>query len=362
MYRYILRRLIQAIPTFFGITFLAYGLMYLTPGGPLGALSFSNPRMKPEQAERIAIRLGINDPFYIQYVRWLLGDDWMRWDTNGDNFADASFLIPLDANEDGENEPPGDRRGLLRGDFGYSFFNNRPVLNVLIEKLPATLELSLSSLIIGATVGVLIGIFAAVQQGGWFDTASRVLAVVFNAVPVFWLSLLLIYFFAVWMKGTPIELPLGGRCRVTLDDSCPPIHERIRYMILPVFILSTGLIAGYSRFMRASMLDVISQDYIRTAKAKGLSSLRVWFGHAMRNALIPIATFLGPTITGLLGGAVITETVFNYPGVGLTVVEAFTQRDYPVVMAVTIYAALATILGYLLSDILYGLIDPRIRY
>jgi peptide/nickel transport system permease protein len=133
-------------------------------------------------------------------------------------------------------------------------------------------------------------------------------------------------------------------------------------MILPVIVLSAAGIANYSRFMRASMLDVTGQDYIRTARAKGLSNQRVWFRHGMRNALIPIATFLGPSITGLLGGAVITEQVFNYPGVGLAVLNAFTQRDFPVVMAVTIYAAVATIIGYLISDILYGIIDPRIRY
>jgi peptide/nickel transport system permease protein len=362
MLKHILRRLIQSIPTFFGITILAYLLMSLTPGGPLGALTFGNPRMRPDQQEQIAIRLGINDPIPVQYLRWLLGDDWMRWDTDNDGIADKSFLIPLDANDDGENEPPGTRRGILRGDFGASFFNNRPVLNILTERLPATLELSVSSLLVGASLGILIGVIAAVKRGSWFDTGSRVLSVVFDAIPGFWLSLLLIMLFAVVLKDTPLELPLGGRCKTTLDDSCPPIYARLQYMILPVFILSTGLVAGYSRFMRSSMLDIISQDYIRTARSKGLSNRRVWFLHGLRNALIPIATFLGPTITGLLGGAVITETVFNFPGVGLTVVQAFTQRDYPVVMAVTIYAAVATILGYLLSDILYALIDPRIRY
>jgi len=358
MFKYILRRLVQAVPTFFGITILAYLLMSLTPGGPLGALTFGNPRMTPDQQERIAIRLGVNDPVPVQYLRWLLGDDWMRWDSTGDGIADHAFLIALDADGDGEPEPPGDRKGILRGDFGTSFFNNRPVIDVLVERLPATLELSVISLVVGTVLGILIGILAAVNRGGVFDNFSRVMAVIFNAVPNFWLGLLMLLLFAVTLD----VLPLGDRCKTTLDPSCPPLQERLQYVILPVIILSVGPIAGFSRFMRASMLEVVSQDYIRTARAKGVPEKRVWFTHGMRNALIPIATFLGPALTGLLGGAVVTETVFNYPGVGRTVVQAFTQRDYPVVMAVTIYAAIATILGYLLSDILYAVIDPRIRY
>jgi peptide/nickel transport system permease protein len=156
--------------------------------------------------------------------------------------------------------------------------------------------------------------------------------------------------------------PLGSRCATTLDDSCGPIYERWQYMVLPVLVLSANGVANFSRYMRASMLDVIGQDYIRTARSKGLSSTMIWYRHGMRNALIPIATFLGPAIVGLLGGAVITEQVFNYPGIGFAVYKAFIQRDYPIVMAVTIYASIVTILGYLLSDILYGVIDPRIRY
>ena len=187
---------------------------------------------------------------------------------------------------------------------------------------------------------------------------SRVIAVLFDSIPSFWLGLILLLVFAVTLNW----LPLGDRCRTTLDPSCPPIWQRLNYVILPVFVLSVGSIAVLSRYIRASMLEIISNDYIRTARAKGVSERRVWFFHALRNGLITIATFIGPAVTGLLGGAVITETVFNYQGIGLTVVQAFTQRDYPIVMAVTIYAALATIMGYLISDILYGIVDPRIRY
>jgi len=357
MFKYIIRRLIQSIPTFFGITVLAFLLMTATPGGPAGALSFANPQGGVAERERIEARLGLNDPIYVQYLRWLIGDDWMRRDTDGDGLADTSVLIALDSDGDGVNDPPGMREGVLRGDFGLAQ-NNRDVLDVLIERLPPTLELGIAALLIGAILGILIGILAALNRGGLFDNFSRVLAVVINAVPNFWLGLLLLYFLSFQLE----IFPLSGRCATTLDDACPPIYERLEYMVLPVVILSAGLIAGYSRFMRASMLDVIGQDYIRTARSKGLPDRTIWFRHGMRNALIPIATFIGPALTGLLGGAVITEQIFNYPGVGLVTFQAFTQRDYNIVMAVTIYASVATILGFLLSDILYGLIDPRIRY
>jgi peptide/nickel transport system permease protein len=358
MTQYVIRRLLQAIPTFFGITIFAYMLMSLTPGGPLAALYFANPRMSVEDREQIGIRLGINDPVPIQYLRWLVGDDWMRRDTNGDGIADQAFLIPLDANGDGEPEPPGDRYGVLRGDFGNSFFNNRPVLQVLTERMPATMELSISSFIIGTIGGITVGVLAALYKGKAFDNISRVVAVIFDSIPVFFLGLILLLVFAVTLEW----LPLGDRCRTTLDPSCPPLWQRLNYIVMPVFVLSVGSIAVLSRYIRASMLEIISNDYIRTARAKGMSERRVWFFHALRNGLITIATFIGPAITGLLGGAVITETVFNYQGIGLTVVQAFGQRDYPIVMAVTIYAALATIIGYLISDILYGIVDPRIRY
>lgn len=358
MVKYVTRRLLQAIPTFFGITFLAYLLMSSTPGGPLAVLYFSNPRMSNQQKEALALRLGVNDPFIVQYLRWLIGDDWMRWDSDGDGLSDGSILVALDSNGDGEADPPGERRGILRGDFGTSFFSNRPVLTVISERILPTLELGLASLVVGLTIGVPLGIMAAVRKGRWFDNGTRIMAVVFDSIPAFWLGLMLLLIFASSLGW----LPLGGRCKTTLDDTCPPIYERINYLVLPVFILATGAIAGYSRFTRASMLDVINQDYMRTARSKGLSNRQVWFRHGARNALIPIATFLGPALTGLLAGAVITETVFNYPGLGRVLTAAATQRDFPVVMAATIYASIATILGYLLSDMLYALIDPRIRF
>jgi peptide/nickel transport system permease protein len=363
MFKYVLRRLIQAVPIFFGITLLSYTLMIATPGSPVTALVFnSGSAARGDQLVRLREQLGVNDPLPVQYIRWLTGDDWMRWDSDGDGVADRAFLIPL-YDSKGEPLPPGEREGILRGDFGQSIsLAGRRVLDVLVERLPATLELSVSALMIGLVFGLVIGILAAVNQGRWFDHFTRILAVVFDAVPTFFLGLLLLLIFAKGLEW----LPLGDRCDLSTiakaRAGCPPVFQRLEYMILPTFVLATGGIAAYSRYMRAAMLDIVSQDYIRTARAKGLSDRQVWFKHGARNALIPIATFLGPAITGLLGGAVFVETIFNYPGVGRTSIAAVTGRDYPMVMAITVYAGVATILGYLISDILYGIIDPRIRF
>lgn len=359
MARYLIRRIIQAIPTFFGITVLAYGMMLGAPGGPVAALFFGQSA-SPEDIERMEAALGVNDPFPIQYLRWLAGDDWMRWDSDGDGISDGAFILPLDANGDGEPEPPGTQMGVLRGDFGRSFAHRRPAIDVITERLGATLELGVSALSVGLILGVLIGVLAAVNHNRWFDNVTRVLAVIINALPNFWLGLLLLLFFGSFLG----VLPLGDRCDPidSMLTGCPPLWARMEYLILPTIVLAGGSIAGFSRFMRASMLDVVSRDYIRTANAKGLKPRTIWWRHGTRNALLPIATFLGPSITFLLGGAAVVETVFTWPGVGRLAVQAVGQRDYPVVMIVTVYTAAATIIGYLLSDVLYAVLDPRIRY
>jgi len=355
---FVIRRVLQAIPTLFGICILVYAILLATRAGPVAALTCS-PAVTPQERAALAAQLGVNDPFRIQYLRGLLGDDWMRFDSDGDGVADTANLIPLDADGDGEPEPPGKRRGILRGDFGSSFFHGkRHVIDVIFERLGATFELGAASLVVGVTIGIPIGVLAAVNRGGYFDNFTRIMSVVFNALPSFWLGLLLLLMFG----GTGLGLlPMGNRCGIVLVGGCPPFYDRLEYLFLPTFVIAVGGVAAYSRFMRASLLDVSGQDYIRTARAKGLSGRMVWFRHGLRNALIPIATLLGPTITGVLSGAAITEQVFAWPGVGRLVVSSITQKDYPTVMAVVMFAAVATILGYLLSDILYALIDPRIR-
>ena len=340
MTRYIVRRLIQGIPTLFGITLLTFILMTAAPGGPVAALGI-DPRLTPEKQRIIMASLGVDAPWPVQYVRWLVGDDWVQLDKNGDGTLDGY----------------GTRRGVLRGDFGNSFQGRRPVLDLVLERIPATLELGTVSLVFGVVIGVLIGVLSALNHGGWFDNVARIFAVITKSVPIFWLGLVLILVFGAYLH----VLPMGGRCPRT-TTACPDLTGRLSYIILPGFVLAASIVSGLSRFMRASMLDVIHQEYVRTAKAKGLRENRVWFVHAARNALIPIATLVGPLITGILGGAVITETIFSWPGMGRLTFQAVLQKDYPLVMAGVLIAAVGTLLGFIISDVLYALIDPRIRF
>jgi peptide/nickel transport system permease protein len=318
MTRFIIRRLIQAIPTLLGITILSYALMAAAPGGPVAALSFG-PKTTPAQRAELAKQLGVDQPWPIQYVRWL--------------------------------------GRVVQGDLGRSFVGNRKVLELIAERAPATIELGGLALLFGVLIGVPIGIWAAVKQGSWFDNVTRVMAVIVSAIPIFWLGLIMILVFGAWLK----ILPMGSRFPTNLSGTYT-ILDRIKHLTMPVFILAMGNVAVLSRYMRASTLEVSRQDYIRTAQSKGLPDRMVWFVHATRNAMIPLATFIGPALVGLLNGAVITETIFSWPGVGRLTYDALNQLDYPVVMATVLIGAVSTILGYLLSDIMYAFIDPRIRY
>ncbi len=358
MIKYIIRRLIQSIPTFFGITLLSYLLLWLAPGSVVERLYLA-PDIKAETRERLAAQLGINDPFHIQYLRWLVGDDWLRWDSDGDGVADGAFelLTPLDEDGDGKPEPPGDNYGILRGDFGRSFVKKQPVLDVLLANLPATLELGIAALVTSLVIGIPVGVMSAVTRGRLFDNVSRVMAVIFDAIPNFWLCYILIFIFGVALKIVPI----GGRCVPNLYGVCPPLFERLIYLLVPTIAFAAGFVALFSRYVRTSTLEVLSQDYIRTARAKGLAPQVVNFRHAMRNAMIPVATLLGPIITNVWAGAIVIETVVAWPGLGRIAFTSAIQQDYPVVMGIVIFASLGTILGFLLSDILYVLIDPRIR-
>jgi peptide/nickel transport system permease protein len=351
MIKFIIRRLFQSIPTLFGITILSYAIIVLAPGDPAEIMSFG-PRTTRAQKEALARQTGVKDPLYKQYIRWLVGNDFQKFpvlDRYGDPKKDENGNTIMVS---------GTKKGILRGDFGESFTARKPAMQVLLEKAPATLELTGLSLLLGLLVGIPIGVVAAALRGGLFDNFTRVMAVLFSSVPIFWLALTLMLIFSSQLGW----LPMGGRYPTDYFlDGHVTLKERFEHLILPVAVLSTGWIAVFSRFMRASTLDVLSQDYIRTAKAKGLKARQVWFGHAARNALIPIATILGPAIPGILGGALITETMFSWPGIGRTAYSAVLAQDYPVIMASVILAALTTIGGYLLSDILYAFIDPRIR-
>ena len=343
MTRYLLRRLLQAIPTFLGITLITFIVIKLAPGDPVLQMTF-DPKIKAETREKIRKGLGLDKPIAVQYIIWLTGNDWLNW--FGEETEDRYIT-----------------KGVLRFDFGKSYLSKRPATEIVLERVPATIQLNIVSLIIGYTVGIPTGIYAAVKQNGIFDNVARVVAVVFNAVPSFWLSLMVMLIFAVQFRkwGLP-SIAMGGMYTITPDNRFKyDLLDRIKHILPPALILATGTIAGLYRFMRTEVLEVIHQDYIRTARAKGLDEKVVNFVHAGRNALIPVATFLGPTITGLIGGAVITETIWSWPGLGRLFVNSNFIRDYPVVLAGFVIGAVAVILGNMLSDIFYAVFDPRVR-
>jgi peptide/nickel transport system permease protein len=337
---YVAKRLLQAIPTFLGITIISFMLMLATPGDPVDLITF-NPSATPESTARLRRQLGLDQPPLLQYAYWLIGNDWTMVDLDGDGRVDAS----------------GTRRGFLRGDLGNSLLQKRPVLELIAERVPATLQLTFTALLVGYAVGIPIGVFSAVNHRGWFDQLGRVISVVGSAIPAFWLGLILIIIFSVNLGW----LPMSGMRDVTRSSGGFNLLETLRYMVMPVSVLSLSTIAVISRFTRTEVLEAMNQDYIRTAHAKGLTQRTVWWRHAVRNALIPVATFIGPALGSLLGGAVIIEEVFGWPGMGRLVVNGVFQRDYPLVMGSVVIGAVLFILGVLLSDILYAWLDPRIR-
>jgi peptide/nickel transport system permease protein len=341
MITYILRRLLQGVPTFFGVTIIAFLVMLSAPGDPIELITFSPTRADPAAIESLRRKLGLDQPPLMQYVYWLVGNDWTRVDSDGD----------------GEGDSYGERQGLLRGDLGQSLKHRRPVGELLVEKIPATLLLTFSALIVGYGMGIFLGILAALYHKTWVDQLVRIFTVIGNAVPQFWLGLIVIIILSVNLG----ILPMSGMRDITRRDGGFDITETARHMIMPVFVLSLGTIAFISRFTRTELLEVFEQDFVRTARSKGLTNRRVWWIHALPNALLPVATFIGPALGTLLAGAVIVEKVFNWPGMGRLVVDGVFNRDYPLVMGSVVIASVMFILGLLISDILYTLLDPRIR-
>lgn len=339
MSKFIFRRLLQGIPTFFGITVIAFVIMLAAPGDPVTLLTFA-PKRDPASVASMHRMLGLDQPPLMQYLYWLVGNDWTTLDKDGDGVGDT----------------PGERKGLLRGDLGKSIKYKQPVLDLIIQRIPATLQLSFMALLLGYGVGIALGVLSAVYHRTWVDSVIRIITVIGNAVPPFWLGLMLIIIFSVKLD----VLPMGGM-RDIASRGGQDLGDAFRHMLMPVIVFSLNQIAFISRFVRTELLEVLTQDYIRTARAKGLSNTIVWWKHATRNALIPVATFLGPAIGTLLSGAVIIEQVFDWPGMGKLVVNAVFQRDYPLVMGSVVVASVLFILGVILSDILYVMLDPRIR-
>ncbi|MCC6803080.1 MAG: ABC transporter permease [Anaerolineae bacterium] len=339
MSRYLFRRLLQALPTLFGITIISFLLVISAPGDPVTMVTF-NPNSSPESTAQLKRQLGLDQPALVQYLYWLIGNDFTTIDVDGDGTGDVN----------------GARLGMLRGDLGQSIQYKRPVLELIAERIPATLQLTVSALFVGYAVGIPLGLFAALNHRRWFDQFARVISVLGIALPSFWLALILIIVLSVRLG----LLPMTGMRDVTRTDS-GGFLDTIPYMIMPVFVLSVGTIAGISRFVRASVLEVLQQDFVRTAHAKGISNRMIWWRHIARNALIPVAALLGPALGSLLGGAVIIEQVFSWPGLGRLSVNAAFQRDYPLVMGFVVVGGTLYVLGVLLSDMLYVWLDPRIQ-
>ncbi|MCZ7540760.1 MAG: ABC transporter permease [Anaerolineae bacterium] len=340
MNRFVFRRLLQAIPTMFGITMISFLLMLKTPGDPVTLITF-RPNNTPETTAIMKRQLGLDQPAHIQYLYWLVGNDWVTIDVDGD----------------GEGDTPGTRKGILRGDLGQSIQQKRPVIDVIGERITATLLLTVPSLLIGYLVGIIIGLLAAIYHGSWLDQLARLLSVIGNAIPSFWLGLIMIIFFSVRLDW----LPMSGMRDITKPSSEYQVWDSIPYMVMPVSVFALIIVASISRFTRTQALEVMGQDYVRTAYAKGLKVRGIYLHHIARNALIPIVTLLGGSIGFLLSGAVIIEQVFSWPGLGRTAIDAVSQRDYPVIMGTVIISGVMYIIGLLFSDILYGVVDPRIR-
>ncbi len=339
MARYVARRLIQAIPLFFIVSFILFNFTNAL-GDPLVVFFESRQRPTAAQREEIARRLGLDRPLLEQYLVWLIGNDWMLVDVRGD----------------GSVMEPGNRRGVLRGDLGLSFVTRRPAWTRIQERLPATLTLMIPAYVITLTLALAIGVYSSVRQYTLIDNVITSVSFFFYSMPIFFIALMTIYIFGVQFTrwGLP-ALPIGG----TGDGS---FGDLVRHMIMPVFCLVAIQLAAYVRFIRSSMLEVLGQDYIRTARAKGLSERVVVQKHALKNAALPLITIVGLDLPFLLAGAVVTERIFAWPGMGRLFIESFERADIPVMMAIMMLLVVMVIVFQILTDIVYTWFDPRIRY
>jgi peptide/nickel transport system permease protein len=341
MLNYIIRRLAQAIPQLFLISIVLFMLMQAF-GDPIASLGVRTPP-RPADRERLRRQLGLDQPLYIQYLSWLIGNDWMKIDMDGD----------------GVPETPGKRLGVLRGDFGNSLISKRPALELITERLPNTLLLMITVEVVIIIFSLMIGVYSAYKQYSFFDNFVTGLSFVGYSIPIPLIALLLMYFFSVNFKnwGLPY-LPTVGM----FDPQVGRTPGQIAlHMILPVLSLSIISIAGYSRYVRSSMLEVLGLDYIRTARAKGLRERIVVMKHALRNATLPFVTLIGLDIPFLFAGAVVTESIFAWPGTGRLFVERTAQSDFPVLMGILMMIGVAVVIFQLITDITYSFLDPRIR-
>ncbi len=320
MIRYILRRMLGLIPVFFGITLISFFVIHLAPGKPTDIQTSLNPKISYEARLRLEKLYGLDKPIHVQYLDWL-----KRF---------AGF------------------------DFGRSYVDDRPVSNKILERIPITLLINISSLILILAIGIPLGIISAVKRGTLLDRLTTIFVFTGYSTPEFWLALLLMSLFGITLGWLPIS---GIK---SLDFEYFNLFEKVfdvaRHIILPVCIAAFGSLAGISRYMRTSMIGIIRQDYIRTARAKGLDESKVIYKHAMKNALLPVITILGLSVPGLIGGSVIFESIFAIPGMGRLFYESVMARDYTTIMGILSIGAILTLLGNFLADIAYSYADPRI--
>jgi peptide/nickel transport system permease protein len=319
MLGYILKRTLMSIPILLGASTLIFFLMHAAPGDPTSI--YIRPDIDPAVIEQMRRNLGLDQPVHIQYVKWI-----------------SSFA---------------------QGDFGYSFSQKRPILDIIKDTLPNTLLLSFIALVIIFTVGILVGTLQAVRQYSLVDNLATIGAFFFYSMPSFWFGLMLILLLSYKLQW----LPASQMTSVNFEflPASEQWVDRLKHLIMPALALGIGSAASVARYMRSGMLEQIRQDYVRTARAKGLSERVVVFKHAMRNALIPVVTLLGLYLPFLVGGAVLIETIFAWPGMGRLIITAIFQRDYPVVLACAFVLSIMVILGNLIADVLYSVVDPRIR-
>jgi peptide/nickel transport system permease protein len=343
MTRYIIQRLLQGIPLLLIISIILFGLM-MNMGDPIATMG-GRSATRTADRERLTRQLGLDKPIYMQYLYWLIGNDWA--------------LIDLDG--DGVTETPGTRQGALRGDFGTSLVNRgKPALAVIAERIPNTLLLMGAAEVIIVLGALLVGIYSALRQYSALDHLVTALSFIGYSMPVFFIALLSMYIFAVLFKnwGLPY-LPTIGM----FDPEVGKTPAQVAWhMVLPVLSISVISMAAYSRYIRSTMLEVMNQDYIRTAKSKGLPHREVIFIHALKNASLPIVTVVGLDLPLLLAGAVVTERIFAWPGMGRLFLDHLSRTDVPVVMGILMLTAVAVVVFQIITDVVYAWLDPRIRY
>ena len=343
MTRYFIRRFLQGIPLLFIISIILF-VMMMNMGDPIATMG-GRSMVRPEDRARLTRQLGLDKPIYVQYIYWLIGNDWTKSDLDGDGIAETT----------------GTRRGILRGDFGTSLVNRGvPVLQVIGERLPNTLILMLASEVVVVLGALLVGIYSALHQYSAFDHFITAALFVGYSMPIFFIALLSMYIFAVLFKrwGLPY-LPTVGMFDPQVGKTTGQV---LLHMILPVTSMSIVSFASYSRYIRSTMLEVMGQDYIRTAKSKGLPRPEIIFVHALKNASLPIVTVVGLDLPFLLGGAVGTERIFAWPGTGRLFLDHVSRGDLPVVMGILMLIAVAVVVFQILTDVVYAWLDPRIRY